>query len=183
MAVYKISISFAVANLLFVSRFIRGKIPGLNTGFDIDEADRSEMQLCQRTVVASAIFGNYCFGFLSSLQIACTLAYKYCGHLLTNFAGNYDVMQQPENISKFSKDTVCFFMFLDEETEAAIKNSTTIGHTKRIGLWRVVVVRNLPFTDARLNGKVPVQLAILIFLSQTCVVRNLSCCFLFFSMK
>ncbi|CAD6333185.1 unnamed protein product [Miscanthus lutarioriparius] len=116
--------------------FIRGKIPGLNTGFDIDEADRSEMQLCQRTVVASAIFGNY------------------------------DVMQQPENISKFSKDTVCFFMFLDEETEAAIKNSTTyvqkkiknsttIGHTKRIGLWRVVVVRNLPFTDARLNGKVP----------------------------
>jgi hypothetical protein len=63
-------------------------------------------------------------------------------------------MQQPENISKFSKDTVCFFMFLDEETEAAIKN-TTIGHTKKIGLWRVVVVRNLPFTDARRNGKVP----------------------------
>ncbi|XP_035817688.1 uncharacterized protein [Zea mays] len=104
--------------------FVRGKVPGLNTGFDIDEADHSEMQLCQSTVVASAIFGNY------------------------------DVMQQPENISKFSKDTVCFFMFLDEETEAAIKN-TTIGHTKKIGLWRVVVVRNLPFTDARRNGKVP----------------------------
>ncbi|AQK94845.1 Inner membrane protein oxaA [Zea mays] len=134
--------------------FVRGKVPGLNTGFDIDEADHSEMQLCQSTVVASAIFGNYNFGFQSSLQIAFTLAYKYYVHLLTNFSGNYDVMQQPENISKFSKDTVCFFMFLEEETEAAIKN-TTIGHTKKIGLWRVVVVRNLPFTDARRNGKVP----------------------------
>jgi hypothetical protein len=91
-------------------------------------------------------------------------------------------MQQPENISKFSKDTVCFFMFLDEETEAAIKN-TTIGHTKKIGLWRVVVVRNLPFTDARRNGKVPMQLEILIFLIQTCVIRNLPCCSVFFSMN
>ncbi|PVH62131.1 hypothetical protein PAHAL_3G210800 [Panicum hallii] len=105
--------------------FVRGTIPGLNTGFDIDEADRSEMQQCQRTVVASAIFGNY------------------------------DILQQPENISESSKDTVCFFMFLDEETEAALKNSTTIDHTKRIGLWRVVVVRNLPYSDARRNGKVP----------------------------
>jgi hypothetical protein len=75
------------------------------------------MQLCQSTVVASAIFGNYNFGFQSSLQIAFTLAYKYYVHLLTNFSGNYDVMQQPKNISKFSKDTVCFFMFLDELIE------------------------------------------------------------------
>ncbi|KAF0918734.1 hypothetical protein E2562_025854 [Oryza meyeriana var. granulata] len=105
--------------------FVRGKIPGVNTGFDIDRADLSEMWQCQGIVVASAIFGNY------------------------------DIMQQPENISIFSKDTVCFFMFLDEETEAAIKNTTTIDNTKRIGLWRVVVVRNLPYSDARRNGKVP----------------------------
>jgi len=132
--------------------FVRGKIPGLNTGFDIDEADRSEMQQCQRTVVASAIFGNY------------------------------DILQQPENISEFSKDTVCFFMFLDEETEAALKNSTTIDHTKRIGLWRIVVVRNLPYSDARRNGKVA-QLVILIFPHQTCVVRIVPFCFLFLSVK
>lgn len=105
--------------------FVRGKIPGLNTGFDVDEADLSEMRQCQGTVVASAIFGNY------------------------------DIMQQPENISEFSKDTVCFFMFLDEETEAAIKNTTAIDNTKRIGLWRVVVVHNLPYSDARRNGKIP----------------------------
>ena len=63
-------------------------------------------------------------------------------------------MQQPENISEFSKDTVCFFMFLDEETEAAIKNTTKVDNMKRIGLWRVVVVHNLPYSDARRNGKV-----------------------------
>ncbi|CAN6346158.1 unnamed protein product [Urochloa humidicola] len=118
--------SYDIQDLMTVHcGFVRGKIPGLNTGFDIDEADRSEMQQCQRTVVASAIFGNY------------------------------DILQQPENISDFSKDTVCFFMFLDEETEAALKNFTTIDHTKRIGLWRVVVVRNLPYSDARRSGKVP----------------------------
>jgi hypothetical protein len=50
---------FSVANLMSISRFVRGKTPGLNTGFDIDEADLFEMQQCQRTVVASAIFGNY----------------------------------------------------------------------------------------------------------------------------
>ncbi|CAN6337064.1 unnamed protein product [Urochloa humidicola] len=118
--------SYDIKDLMTVRcGFVRGKIPGLDTGFDIDETDRSEMQQCQRTVVASAIFGNY------------------------------DILQQPENISDFLKDTVCFFMFLDEETEAALKNSTTIDHTKRIGLWRVVVVRNLPYSDARRNGKVP----------------------------
>uniref|UniRef100_A0ACD5TEZ8 Uncharacterized protein n=1 Tax=Avena sativa TaxID=4498 RepID=A0ACD5TEZ8_AVESA len=104
--------------------FVRGKVPGVNTGFDVDEADLYEMRKCHGTVVASAIFGNY------------------------------DIMQQPE-ISEFSKDTVCFFMFLDEETEAAIKNTTTVDNMKKIGLWRVVVVHNLPYSDARRNGKVP----------------------------
>ncbi|XBI12572.1 hypothetical protein VPH35_139427 [Triticum aestivum] len=50
---------------------------------------------------------------------------------------NYDIMQQPENISTFSKDIVCFFMFLDEETEAAIKKITTVDNMKRIRLWRI----------------------------------------------
>jgi hypothetical protein len=103
--------------------------------------------------------------------------YQLLAHLLTCISsGNYDILQQPENISESSKDTVCFFMFLDEETEAALKNSTTIDHTKRIGLWRVVVVRNLPYSDARRNGKV-VQLAILIFPSQTCGLCNVPFCF------
>ncbi|PKU77273.1 uncharacterized protein LOC110094319 isoform X1 [Dendrobium catenatum] len=105
--------------------FVGGKKPGQGTGFDIDDDDLLEMDKCHGVVVASAIFGKY------------------------------DVMQQPKNISEVSKRSVCFYMFLDEETEAYIKNFSSVDSTKRVGLWRIVVVRNLPYEDARRNGKVP----------------------------
>ncbi|WOL17073.1 hypothetical protein Cni_G25862 [Canna indica] len=105
--------------------FAKGKKPGMETGFDIDNADLLEMEECHDVVVASAIFGNY------------------------------DIMQQPRNISEYAKRNACFYMFVDEETEAYIKNSSGLVDTKRVGLWRVVVVRNLPYEDARRNGKVP----------------------------
>lgn len=57
-----------ITNLYFILRFVRGEIPGLNTGFDVDEADLSEMRQCQGTVVASAIFGN-CVLFLCQLYL------------------------------------------------------------------------------------------------------------------
>ncbi|XP_020398695.1 uncharacterized protein [Zea mays] len=95
--------------------FVRGKVPGLNTGFDIDEADHSEMQLCQSTVVASAIFGNY------------------------------DVMQQPKNISKFSKDTVCFFMFLDELIELVGRKQFNSPLPKGAKILSGIVDRELKF--------------------------------------
>ncbi|MQM08847.1 hypothetical protein Taro_041702 [Colocasia esculenta] len=105
--------------------FVRGRRPGNGTGFDIESDDLFEMEQCHGVVVASAIFGNY------------------------------DVMQQPRDISEIAKRTVCFYMFVDEETEAFMKNSSTLDSTNRVGLWRVVVVRNLPYVDARRTGKVP----------------------------
>ncbi|XP_068639185.1 probable hexosyltransferase MUCI70 [Aristolochia californica] len=105
--------------------FVKGNRPGHQTGFDIDEVDLLEMEQCHGIVVASAIFGNY------------------------------DIIQQPKNISEASKRNICFFMFVDEETEAYMKNSSTIDNMMRVGLWRIVVVRNLPYDDARRNGKVP----------------------------
>ncbi|XP_010924642.4 LOW QUALITY PROTEIN: probable hexosyltransferase MUCI70 [Elaeis guineensis] len=105
--------------------FVRGKKPGQGTGFDIDDADLLEMEQCRGVVVASAIFGNY------------------------------DVMQQPRNISEYAKRNACFYMFVDKETEYYIKNTTNLDSIQRVGLWRVVVVRNLPYVDARRNGKVP----------------------------
>ncbi|XP_072966536.1 probable hexosyltransferase MUCI70 isoform X2 [Typha angustifolia] len=105
--------------------FVKGKKPGQGTGFDIDDADLVEMALCQGVVVASAIFGNY------------------------------DIIQQPKNISEYAKKNACFYMFVDEETEVSIKNSSLLDGTNRIGLWRLVVVHNLPYADARRNGKVP----------------------------
>jgi len=78
-----------------------------------------------------------------------------CPLNLCCMAGNYDIMQQPKNISEASKRSACFYMFVDEETEASIRNSSNLNSTRKIGLWRVVVVRNLPYADARRNGKVP----------------------------
>ena len=49
---------YCSTNLFVILRFVRGKIPGLNTGFDVDEGDLHEMRNCHGMVVASAIFGK-----------------------------------------------------------------------------------------------------------------------------
>ncbi|XP_043689711.1 probable hexosyltransferase MUCI70 [Telopea speciosissima] len=105
--------------------FVKGRKPGHQTGFDIDDLDLLEMEQCRGIVVASAIFGNY------------------------------DIIQQPKNISEASKNNVCFYMFIDEATEAYMRNSSVLDGGNKVGFWRVVVVRNLPYLDARRNGKVP----------------------------
>jgi len=105
--------------------FVRGKKPGQGTGFDIKDDDLLEMEQCRELVVASAIFGNY------------------------------DMIQHPRNISEFSKANACFYMFVDEETEAYVKNSSSLYNNNKVGLWRLVVVRNLPYEDPRRTGKVP----------------------------
>lgn len=63
-------------------------------------------------------------------------------------------MQQPKHISEYAMKTVCFYMFVDEETESYLRNSSMLDSNKRTGLWRIVVVRNLPYKDARRTGKV-----------------------------
>ncbi|KAK9065339.1 hypothetical protein SSX86_016722 [Deinandra increscens subsp. villosa] len=105
--------------------FVRGDKPGRKTRFDIDDSDLFEMDRCRGVVVASAIFGAY------------------------------DLIQQPKNISETAKKNVCFFMFVDEETANFLRNSSHVDDSERIGLWRIVVVRNLPYSDPRRNGKVP----------------------------
>ncbi|CAJ1961686.1 unnamed protein product [Sphenostylis stenocarpa] len=105
--------------------FVRGTKPGRNTGFDMDEADLLKMEQCHGIVVASAIFGNF------------------------------DEINEPTNISDYSKETVCFLMFVDEETEKYLRSSGRLGISKKIGLWRIIVAHNLPYTDARRTGKIP----------------------------
>lgn len=59
-------------------------------------------------------------------------------------------------ISDFSKKNVCFVMFVDEQTLAKISSE---GHvpddTGHVGLWKIVIVKNLPYADMRRTGKVP----------------------------
>ncbi|KAK2436695.1 putative hexosyltransferase MUCI70 [Trifolium repens] len=105
--------------------FVRGTKPGRNTGFDIDEDDLLEMDQCNGVVVASAVFGNF------------------------------DEINEPQNISDHSRKTICFLMFVDEETEKYLRSSGRLGVSKKIGLWRIIVARNLPYSDARRTGKIP----------------------------
>ena len=70
------------------------------------------------------------------------------------YSGAFDLLRQPKNISDYSKENVCFYMFVAEETEALLRNSSAVDVNKKNGLWRIVVVRNLPYTDPRRNGKV-----------------------------
>ncbi|CAL0309344.1 unnamed protein product [Lupinus luteus] len=105
--------------------FVRGAKPGRNTGFDLDEDDLVDMEQCRGIVVASAIFGNF------------------------------DEINEPSNISEYSRKTVCFLMFVDEITEEYLRNSGKMGISKKVGLWRVIVAHNIPYTDARRTGKIP----------------------------
>eukprot|EP00243_Klebsormidium_subtile_P000527 TRINITY_DN1089_c0_g1_i5.p1 TRINITY_DN1089_c0_g1~~TRINITY_DN1089_c0_g1_i5.p1 ORF type:complete len:580 (+),score=141.45 TRINITY_DN1089_c0_g1_i5:33-1742(+) len=107
--------------------FVWGGEPGQGTGYDVSEEDRAAMAACREVVVASAIFGAY------------------------------DVLQQPKNVSKESKAHVCFFMFVDEPTLEDLLRDGSIPspEARSVGLWRVVVVKNMPFADPRRNGKVP----------------------------
>ncbi|CAL0300891.1 unnamed protein product [Lupinus luteus] len=105
--------------------FVRGAKPGRNTGFDLDEDDLVGMEQCRGIVVASAIFGNF------------------------------DEINEPSNVSEYSRKTVCFLMFVDEITEEYLRSSGKMGISKKVGLWRIIVVRNIPYTDARRTGKIP----------------------------
>ncbi|XP_059301455.1 probable hexosyltransferase MUCI70 [Lycium ferocissimum] len=105
--------------------FVRGIRPGHQTGFDIDDSDLHAMESCRGVVVASAIFGAF------------------------------DLIRQPKNISEYATKNVCFHMLVDEETEVFLRNSSELDGTMRIGLWRIVIVHNLPYDDPRRNGKVP----------------------------
>nr|GEX10773.1 hypothetical protein CTI12_AA309750 [Tanacetum cinerariifolium] len=84
--------------------FVKGDTPGCKTGFDIDDSDFFEMDQCRGIIVASAIYGVY------------------------------DLIQQPKNISESSKQKVCFFIFVDEETASFLRNSSDLDDSRRIGL-------------------------------------------------
>ncbi|OVA13347.1 Protein of unknown function DUF616 [Macleaya cordata] len=107
--------------------FVKGPDGSPSPGFDVDWKDKEYMNTC-RIVVSSCIFGSS------------------------------DFLRRPtsKKIGDYSKKNVCFVMFLDEQT---ISKLSSEGHVRDdrgyIGLWRVVIVRNLPYIDMRRTGKVP----------------------------
>ena len=83
--------------------------------------------------------------------------------MIAPLLGNYDNIQQPRNISEAARKNIPFYMFIDEKTEAAMKNSSDLDSSKKFGFWRIIVVRNIPYSDPRRNGKVSMLLFVWFF--------------------
>lgn len=119
--------SFYATNQTIHCGFVKGPDGFQSTGFDLDEKDKRYMNLCT-IVVSSCIFGSS------------------------------DFLRRPtrSRISEYSKRNICFVMFMDKETLSKLTSEGNApddsGH---IGLWRVVIVKNLPYKDMRRTGKVP----------------------------
>ncbi|XP_010257167.1 PREDICTED: uncharacterized protein LOC104597382 [Nelumbo nucifera] len=119
--------SFYARNQTLHCGFVKGPEGSPSTGFDLCENDKEYMSTCH-VVVSSCIFGSS------------------------------DYLRRPtsKKISEYSKNNVCFVMFLDEQTMATLSSEGHVPNDRGyIGLWRTVVVRNLPYVDMRRSGKVP----------------------------
>ncbi|RWR78355.1 Protein of unknown function DUF616 [Cinnamomum micranthum f. kanehirae] len=119
--------SFYARNQTLHCGFVKGPVGYPSTGFDLNEKDREYMNTCH-IVVSSCIFGSS------------------------------DFLRRPtsKKISDYSKKNVCFVMFMDELTmEKLSSEGKVLDGEGYVGLWRIVVVKNLPYTDMRKTGKVP----------------------------
>lgn len=110
--------------------FVKGP-NGSSTGFDISEDDRKYMSKC-RIAVSSCIFGN-------------------SDRLRTPFG---------KTITSLSKKTVCFAMFLDEVTlQTLLSEGQKMDNMGFIGVWKIILIKNMPYNDMRRVGKIPKLLA------------------------
>ncbi|KAJ6360695.1 hypothetical protein OIU77_004668 [Salix suchowensis] len=107
--------------------FVKGSEGSSSTGFDLTEDDASYINRCHIAVI-SCIFGNS------------------------------DRLRSPANkmVTRLSRKNVCFVMFMDEVTLQTLISEGHIPDTAGfVGLWKIVVVKNLPYNDMRRVGKVP----------------------------
>lgn len=81
--------------------------------------------------------------------------------ILAKFPGYYFTS---ESNSILVGNQVCFVAMWDEVTQQSQeKAGKLLGPDRTIGLWRVVLVYNLPFADQRRNGKIPKVLSSSLF--------------------
>ncbi|KAL8547111.1 hypothetical protein ACS0TY_006726 [Phlomoides rotata] len=97
-------------------------------GFRISDDDKSYMNTC-KVVVSTCAFGGG------------------------------DDLYQPIGMSEASLRKVCYVAFWDEITLATQEaEGNKVDESHFIGKWRIIIVRDLPFRDQRLNGKIPKML-------------------------
>ncbi|KAI3472397.1 hypothetical protein Pfo_029518 [Paulownia fortunei] len=97
-------------------------------GFRVSDEDKSYMKTC-KVVVSTCAFGGG------------------------------DDLYQPIGMSDTSLQKVCYVAFWDEITLATQEaEGNKVDESHFIGKWRIIIVRDLPFRDQRLNGKIPKML-------------------------
>ncbi|XP_019705155.1 probable hexosyltransferase MUCI70 isoform X2 [Elaeis guineensis] len=100
-----------------------------NGGFMISDDDKNYMRTC-KAVVSTCAFGGG------------------------------DDLYQPIGMLEASLEKVCYVAFWDEISRLAQEaEGRVIGDDHMIGKWHIVVVKDLPFADQRLNGKIPKMLS------------------------
>ncbi|KAJ4790132.1 transmembrane protein (DUF616) [Rhynchospora pubera] len=119
--------SYHARNQMLHCGFVKGDTGTYDCGFDLDEKHKEIMANCI-VVVSSCIFGNS------------------------------DFLRRPtkHKMGTYTKTNVCFMMFVDALTFDKLSSEGNIPDKNgKIGLWRVILVKNLPYTDMRKTGKVP----------------------------
>jgi len=97
-----------------------------STGFVLHEEDQKATELCRGLVVVSAIFGAY------------------------------DRIRQPMHVRKIAAENVCFFMFMDNATLTELaRYQIKPDESHRIGIWRIVIVRELPYKESVRTASYP----------------------------
>ncbi|CAH2035345.1 unnamed protein product [Thlaspi arvense] len=138
--------SFLVQDKKIHCGFVKAPKGSPSTGFDLTEDDTNYISRCHIAVV-SCIFGNS------------------------------DRLRPPANkmISRLSRKNVCFIVFVDEIT---MQTLSAEGHAPDragfIGLWKLVVVNNLPYADMRrLENRSDVELWVLWTYASECDMQYL----------
>ncbi|GAB4844823.1 hypothetical protein Ancab_038211 [Ancistrocladus abbreviatus] len=107
--------------------FVKGPQGYPSTGFDLAEDDARYISKCHIAVV-SCIFGNS------------------------------DRLRSPTSkmVSRLSRKNVCFVMFVDAITLRMLSAEGQMPDRMGfIGLWKIVLVKNPPYSDMRRVGKIP----------------------------
>lgn len=77
-----------------------------------------------------------------------------------------------------SKKNVCFIMFVDEATLQTLSSEGKMRDAMGfIGSWKVVVVKNLPYSDMRRVGKIPKLLPHRLFPSARYIESRVEFCY------
>ncbi|XP_008466626.2 probable hexosyltransferase MUCI70 isoform X1 [Cucumis melo] len=124
----------------------------------LSTSSRNSLVQVNRTVEVHCGFYSDDGGFKISnedktFMRTCTFVVSTCAF------GGGDDLYQPIGMSEASLRKVCYVAFWDEVTLSVQESAgRVIGEGGFIGKWRVVVVRDLPFADQRLNGKIPKML-------------------------